>query len=283
MEFQCIKMLRILSRKSGFRNVTTRLYSTKETYTEVFQSQGVRNIVMSHEKTRNSLSVDMMDQLIKNIVTHQEYLRVILLSSNGPVWSAGHNLRELNEKGPEDQLKVFNKLVELIKTIQMAEVPIVAQVDGIVAAAGVQLMAHCDMVIASDKSEFSCPGANVGIFCSTPGIALVRTIPKMKTSYMLFTGLPIKADEALRVGLVSAVVPSNKMDEEVTRICEAIKFKSRDVVNLGKKFFYEQISMNLDEAYEAGTRKMVENCQMDDGKEGIKSFIEKRKPKWKFH
>lgn len=102
----------------------------------------------------------------------------------------------------------------------------------------------------------------------------------MKTSYMLYTGLPIKADEALRVGLVSSVVPSHKLDEEVNRICDAIKFKSRAVVALGKNFFYKQIQMDQKSAYEAGVKKMTENLQMDDGKEGIKSFLEKRKPQW---
>ena len=122
--------------------------------------------------------------------------------------------------------------------------------------------------------------ASFGIFCSTPGIAVVRAIPRMKASYMLFTGLPIKADEALQAGLVSRVVTSENLDQEVDLICNAIKSKSRSVITLGKKFFYEQLNLQLDEAYEKGGKIMVENLALNDGKEGIKSFVEKRKPIW---
>lgn len=167
-------------------------------------------------------------------------------------------------------------------------------------AAGLQLAASCDIAVCSEKSTFSTPGASFGIFCrhfysnetdltivqiwfinSTPGIAISRVIPRMKSSYMLLTGLPISSDEALRTGLVSSVVPSEKLDEEVAKISDAIKSKSRAVVSFGKKFYYQQLGMDLNSAYTAGATAMADNLQLEDGIEGIKSFIEKRKPQWR--
>jgi enoyl-CoA hydratase/carnithine racemase len=147
-------------------------------------------------------------------------------------------------------------------------------------AAGLQLAASCDIAICSEKSTFSTPGASFGIFCSTPGIAISRVIPRMKSSYMLLTGLPISSDEALRVGLVSSVVSSEELDAELVKITDAIKSKSRAVVSFGKKFYYQQLGMDLNAAYQAGATAMTDNLQLQDGREGIKSFIEKRKPKW---
>jgi enoyl-CoA hydratase/carnithine racemase len=143
-----------------------------------------------------------------------------------------------------------------------------------------QLAASCDIAICSQKSTFSTPGASFGIFCSTPGIAISRVIPRMKASYMLVTGLPISSEEALRVGLVSSVVSSEELDAELLKICDAIKSKSRSVVSFGKKFYYEQLGMDMNSAYQAGAKAMADNLQLEDGKEGIKSFIEKRKPVW---
>lgn len=141
-------------------------------------------------------------------------------------------------------------------------------------------MASCDIAICSEKSTFSTPGASFGIFCSTPGIAISRVIPRMKSSYMLLTGLPITSEEAVRIGLVSSVVPGDQLDNELEKICNAIKSKPRAVVSLGKKFYYQQIGMDLSSAYAAGAKIMADNLQLEDGKEGINSFIEKRKPKW---
>lgn len=147
-------------------------------------------------------------------------------------------------------------------------------------AGGLQLAASCDLVVCSEKSTFSTPGASFGIFCSTPGIALSRVVPHMKASYMLLTGLPISSQEALRIGLVSSVVPGEELDNEMTRICDAIKSKSRAVVSFGKNFYYQQLDMDLNSAYKKGSKAMADNLQLRDGQEGIKSFIEKRKPVW---
>lgn len=271
-------MLKHLIRSSNFNYLQLR-YSH---YLSVAEADGIRNIILNDHKTRNSLSMGMMQSLIDEIKKNEndKALRVIVVQSTGSVFSAGHNLKEL-ATDYEGQKSVFNKCHELIKGIINSPVPIIAKVDGLAAAAGLQLVASCDITICSDKSTFSTPGSSFGIFCSTPGIAISRVIPRMKSSYMLLTGLPISADEALRSGLVSSVVCSEDLDKELERICDAIKTKSRAIVSFGKKFYYQQLNMNLNSAYEAGSTVMADNLQLADGQEGIRSFIEKRKPQWK--
>jgi len=255
-----------------------------EKQTITTEINGVRNIVLDNPKTRNSLSMDMMTQLVKDIKRNQndENLRCIVLSASaGKIFSAGHNLKELRkETGVDFHKAVFAKASELMTEILKCPVPVIAKVDGLAAAAGCQLIASCDLVVCSDRSSFSTPGANFGIFCSTPGIQVVRNIPKKKAAYMLFTGLPLSAQDALTAGLVSSCVPVDQLDAETEKICEAIKNKSRVVVELGKKFYYEQISMDINVAYKYGEQVMVDNLALPDGQEGVRSFIEKRKPNW---
>ncbi|CAG9564669.1 unnamed protein product [Danaus chrysippus] len=192
----------------------------------------------------------MMNNIIEAINLNKEdtSLRAIVLSAKGNVFSAGHNLKEL--------------------------------VNGFAAAAGCQLVATCDIIICSDKSKFSTPGANFGIFCSTPGIAIGRSVPKSRAMYMLLTGEPLSAQEAYESGLVTKVVPAENLDSEVNQIIEQIKHKSRSVISLGKEFFYKQIGLNVIDAYKLGEEIMVKNINSLDGQEGIKSFVEKRKALW---
>uniref|UniRef100_A0A336M0E2 Enoyl-CoA hydratase domain-containing protein 3, mitochondrial n=1 Tax=Culicoides sonorensis TaxID=179676 RepID=A0A336M0E2_CULSO len=251
--------------------------------TQVSNKDGIRSIILNDEKTKNSLSLQMMDTLIENIQhdRHNEALRCIVISSKGNVFSAGHNLKELTkENGSENHKLIFSRCSELMLAIMNSPVPIIAKVDGLATAAGCQLVATCDIAICSDRSKFSTPGANFGIFCSTPGIAVARVVPRMQASYMLLTGLPISASDAKVSGLVSDVVPQAELDERVNVVCNAIKSKSRAVLDLGKKFFYAQLTMDVKTAYDLGGQVMVSNLKMKDGIEGIKSFVEKRKPEW---
>ncbi|XP_053688014.1 enoyl-CoA hydratase domain-containing protein 3, mitochondrial [Sabethes cyaneus] len=250
-------------------------------YSEV---EGVGHVVLDNVKTRNSLSLEMMDSIQRNILDNQDNptVRCIVLSAQGNVFSAGHNLKELtSDKGYESHKFVFDKCSQLINVILKAPVPIIAKVDGLAAAAGCQLIASCDMAVCSERSSFSTPGASFGIFCSTPGIAVARAIPRMKAAYMLFTGLPIGAQEALETGLVSKVVAQDQLDHEIETICSAIKSKSRAVISLGKQFFYEQLAMDINAAYSKGAKIMADNLAIHDGQEGIRSFVEKRKPLWR--
>ncbi|XP_023942487.1 enoyl-CoA hydratase domain-containing protein 3, mitochondrial [Bicyclus anynana] len=257
--------------------------NTHNQYLITNDNNGTREIILNHEKTKNSLSLDMMKHLIGAINLNKEdtSLRAIVLSANGNVFSAGHNLKELQmSSGIEQHKLVFSTATELMKSIIQSPVPVIAKVNGFATAAGCQLVATCDIVISSDTSKFSTPGANFGIFCSTPGIAVGRSVPKSRAMYMLLTGEPITAKEAYESGLVTKVVAADKLDEEVNKTIEQIKRKSRSVITLGKEFFYKQIDLSVLEAYQLGEEIMVTNINTDDGQEGIKSFVEKRKATW---
>ncbi|CAG9824179.1 unnamed protein product [Phaedon cochleariae] len=256
------------------------------TYSEITKVQfinGIKSIKLHDQKTRNSLSIIMMEDLIRHINSdgNNKNLRVIVLSADGNIFSAGHNLKELTlEAGKAQQEKVFQLATHLMHSIINCPVPVIAQVNGLAAAAGCQLVAQCDIAICTENSSFSTPGSNFGIFCSTPGVPMARKVLRSTSLNMLLTGLPISASEAKSSGLVTTVCLAEDLDMEVNKTCEAIKSKSRSVIELGKKFFYEQIDMDIKKAYYLGAAKMLENLGMEDGQEGIKSFVEKRKPKW---
>lgn len=252
-------------------------------YISTTENNGTREITLIHEKTKNSLSMDMMSHLIEAINSNKDdtSLRAIVLSAKGNVFSAGHNLKELQSStGIEQHQLIFRKATELMKSIIQSPVPVIAKVNGFAAAAGCQLVAACDMIVCSNTSKFSTPGANFGIFCSTPGIAIARSIPKSRATYMLFTGEPITAQEAYESGLATKVVPEEQLDIEVNKIIEKIKVKSRSVIALGKDFFYKQIELDVLDAYKLGEKIMVDNINSCDGQEGIRSFAEKRKASW---
>ncbi|KAL4703537.1 hypothetical protein ACJJTC_010157 [Scirpophaga incertulas] len=252
-------------------------------YITTKDTNGTREIMLCHDKTKNSLSMDMMTHLIEAIdeKRNETSLRAIILSAKGNVFSAGHNLKELESKnGIELHKQIFKKATELMKSIVLSPVPVIAKVNGYATAAGCQLVATCDMVVCSDTSKFSTPGANFGIFCSTPGIAVGRCVPKSQAAYMLFTGEPITAQEAYNYGLVTKVVAADQLDHETESIIEKIKLKSRSVIAMGKQFFYKQRDLELFDAYDLGEQIMVHNVNTKDGQEGILSFVEKRKAKW---
>lgn len=255
---------------------------SQKTVTKVQTSNGIKTITLSDEIKRNSLSIEMMNDLIKNINANKTdpNLRVILIEAIGPVFSAGHNMKELGLEA-KTQRKVFDLGSELMNSVIDSPVPIIAVIkDQIAAAAGCQLVAQCDLALCTEKSSFSTPGVKYGIFCSTPGVALARNIPKTHSLKMLLTGEAIDGKEAHRIGLVTEACSIEEIEHRVQYYCESIKKKSRSVIELGKKFYYQQTIMNVKDAYKIGGLKMVENLDMQDGKEGVASFIEKRKPKW---
>ncbi|XP_045521857.1 enoyl-CoA hydratase domain-containing protein 3, mitochondrial isoform X2 [Pieris brassicae] len=256
--------------------------SSSNNYLIIKEENGTREITLNHEKTRNSLSLDMMSNLIKAVNLNKEdiSLRAIILSANGNIFSAGHNLKELASTGINQHKLVFNKASELMKSIVQSPVPVIAKVNGFAAAAGCQLVATCDIIICSETSKFSTPGADFGVFCSTPGIAIGRSVPKSRAMYMLLTGEPITAQEAYESGLVTKVVPTQDLDSEVNHVIEKIKLKSRSVISIGKEFYYKQIDLGLFDAYKLGEDVMVQTINSNDGQEGIRSFVEKRKAVW---
>ncbi|XP_070247930.1 enoyl-CoA hydratase domain-containing protein 3, mitochondrial [Myotis yumanensis] len=247
------------------------------------QRDGIRNIVLSNPKRRNALSLAMLKSLQRDILHEAEStdLKVIIISAEGPVFSSGHDLKELtDEQGPEYHTEVFQTCSEVMMLIQNHPVPVIAMVNGLATAAGCQLVASCDIAVASDKSSFATPGVNLGLFCSTPGVALGRAVPTKVALEMLFTGEPISAQEALLHGMLSRVVPEEQLEEETMRIARKIASLSRPVVSLGKAAFYKQVHQDLRTAYHLASQTMVDNVALQDGQEGIKAFIQKRKPVW---
>ncbi|XP_001515815.2 enoyl-CoA hydratase domain-containing protein 3, mitochondrial isoform X1 [Ornithorhynchus anatinus] len=251
--------------------------------TSARQRDGIRNIILNNPKKRNALSLSMLNSLRNDILHEAESkdLRVIIISAEGPVFSSGHDLKEFtDEQGPDYHMEVFQTCSEIMKIIQNHPVPVIAKVNGLATAAGCQLVASCDIAVASEKSRFATPGVNVGLFCSTPAVALGRAVPRKVALEMLFTGEPISAQDALLHGLLSKVVPEEELEEETMRIARKICASSRSVVALGKAIFYRQMSEDLGTAYRLTSQAMVDNLGMQDGKEGIQAFIQKRKPVW---
>uniref|UniRef100_A0A3B4AMA5 Enoyl-CoA hydratase domain-containing protein 3, mitochondrial n=1 Tax=Periophthalmus magnuspinnatus TaxID=409849 RepID=A0A3B4AMA5_9GOBI len=247
------------------------------------QHNGIRRITLNNPKKRNALSLFMLESLRKSILNEvdSEDLRVIVISANGPVFSSGHDLKELTSaQGREHHTQVFKTCSEVMSLIQDIPVPVIAMVNGVATAAGCQLVASCDIVIASEKSTFATPGVNVGLFCSTPAVAIGRAVPRKVALEMLFTGTPISAHDALLHGLVSKVVPENRLEEETLAIAQRICDASQPVVALGKATFYRQMAQGRDAAYAIASKVMVDNLALRDGQEGIRAFIEKRKPVW---
>ncbi|XP_075620546.1 enoyl-CoA hydratase domain-containing protein 3, mitochondrial isoform X2 [Balearica regulorum gibbericeps] len=247
------------------------------------QAEGVRNIILNNPRKRNALSLSMLQCLREDLLhdVKSKDLRVIVISAEGPVFCSGHDLKELSS---EDDVKyhsqVFEICAEVMTLIQKLPVPVIAKVNGLATAAGCQLVASCDIAVASEKSQFATPGVNIGLFCSTPGVALGRSLPRKVALEMLFTGQPLSAQEALMHGLVSKVVPEDKLEEETMKISQKICESSKSILALGKATFYRQMAQDLDTAYKMTTQVMVDNLTLRDGQEGIEAFIQKRKPVW---
>ncbi|KAK2171352.1 hypothetical protein NP493_1066g02004 [Ridgeia piscesae] len=244
---------------------------------------GIRTVILNNTKKRNALSLPMLESL-KEAITRDvdsQDLMVIVLRSSGPVFSAGHDLKELRtEEGRDYHRKVFERCTEVMKLVQDIPVPVIAEIRGLATAAGCQLVATCDIAIASENAKFATPGVNIGVFCHTPGIAVARSIPRKAALLMLFTGQPITAQDALVHGLVSKVVPDDCLEEETMAIAKKIASNSRPVTAMGKSFFYRQVAMDRDSAYSTGEEMMLHNLRLRDSQEGINAFLQKRQPNW---
>ncbi|XP_066265363.1 enoyl-CoA hydratase domain-containing protein 3, mitochondrial-like [Branchiostoma lanceolatum] len=247
------------------------------------QHDGIRTITLNNPKKRNALSLAMLESLRRDLLGggSQTDLQVIIIAAEGPVFSAGHDLNELSPAHSRDKhTEIFDACTRVMTLVQDLPVPVIAKVRGLATAAGCQLVASCDIVVASDTAQFATPGVKVGLFCSTPAVALGRAVPRKVAMEMLFTGQPITAQDALLHGLVSKVVPESKLDEETDRLAQKICTTSRSVTAIGKACFYSQITKSRDEAYREAGEVMVDNLQTADGREGISAFLEKRKPTW---
>ncbi len=248
------------------------------------KKNGLVRIILNQPETYNALSLDIINSLItifKKLNTSNK-CKVIIIEGSGRGFSAGHNLKEiksLNNKNLYNQL--FNRCSTLMMNIINHKKPVIAKVHGAAFAAGCQLVASCDLAYSSNNSIFATPGVNIGLFCSTPMVALSRKINRKQAMQMLLTGEPIKAKYAKEIGLINDSFPESKLEKEVVKIANIILSKSNLVLNIGKSAFYKQLEMPLVKAYKYTSIVMAENMMKQDAKEGIDSFINKRKPIWK--
>ena len=250
---------------------------------------GVTRLTLNDENTGNSLSEEMITALEANIKTLSldKTVKVIIIDAIGSVFSSGHNLKEItnarqnDDKGEIYFKNLFDQCSQLMQLIVYCPKPIIAEVDGIATAAGCQLVASCDLAISSSEAKFATPGVNIGLFCSTPMVALSRNVKKKDAMKMLLTGDLINASEAKRIGLINDFVSSDDLKTNVNNLANKIAKKPSLTIETGKKAFYRQHELDLAEAYNYTSQIMSENILDHDAIEGIGSFLEKRKPNWK--
>ena len=253
------------------------------------KSNNVFNIILDDEKNQNTLSEEMINELseVFKMAESDNEIKVIILSSIGKVFCAGHNLKDLNSKRSENDngehyyKKLFQMCSELMISINKHSKPVIAMIDGIATAAGCQLISSCDLAYSSENSQFATPGVNIGLFCSTPMVPLSRTVGKKQAMEMLLTGDLIDAKKALSIGLINNVFETEKLEENVLKIANKIASKSSATIKIGKDAFYKQKDMSLKEAYDYTSKIMTENMLHKDSEEGITAFLEKRSPNWK--
>ncbi|HMQ34595.1 MAG TPA: enoyl-CoA hydratase [Chloroflexaceae bacterium] len=239
-------------------------------------------ITMNRPTRRNALSLEHMEELIDafRTVGRRGDVSAAVLRGAGPAFCAGHDLSEMTGRSPEFYRHLFDICTVLMETIQAIPQPVIAQVHGIATAAGCQLAATCDLVVAAEDARFATPGVKIGLFCSTPMVALSRAVPAKRAMEMLLTGDPITAAEAREFGLVSRVVPADELEAATRALAHQIAAASPAVVGLGKQAFYRQLNMPQHQAYAYAKEVMSFNATFADAQEGICAFLEKRKPRW---
>ena len=251
---------------------------------KVVKLNDISRIIINEPKTYNSLSFKNLNDLIKVFkkLDDDRKTKVIILEGAGKGFSAGHNLKEVrNLKSKKKYQRLFNLCSKLMLLIVEGRKPVIAKVHGAAYAAGCQLVASCDLAYSTKEALFATPGVNIGLFCSTPMVAVSRKVNKKPMMKMLLTGEPIKANYAKEIGLINDYFPKSKLNKEVLKIAKKIASKSNLTIKIGKQTFYKQLEMPLRKAYAHTSKMMTINMMAMDAKEGISAFIEKRKPVWK--
>jgi enoyl-CoA hydratase/carnithine racemase len=246
--------------------------------------RGVVTLTLNRPRAFNALSEAMLTALQREFeaIAEDESLRVVVVAAEGRAFCAGHDLKEMRAK-PSLQYyeRLFSQCSEMMLCIQRLPVPVIARVQGVATAAGCQLVAMCDLAVASSTAKFAVSGVNLGLFCSAPGVALSRNVPRKAAFEMLVTGEFISAEEAKVRGLINHVVEPQQLDAEVEKLVAAIISKPRAAVAIGKEFFYRQIELGIAPAYEAAAQTMACNTMDEAALEGVQAFIDKRPPRWK--
>jgi enoyl-CoA hydratase/carnithine racemase len=251
-------------------------------------SGSIAVLTLNRPAARNSLSERLIAELhgaLKDI-HDDKTVRGVVIAANGPAFSAGHDMKELTarrsdaDRGRAYFAEIMNACSAMMQAIVHLPKPVVAAVQGVATAAGCQLVASCDLAVASEAATFATPGVDIGLFCSTPMVALSRNVPRKQAMEMLLTGEPIGAAIAKDIGLINRVVPAGTEREAAIALAQKVALKSAYTVKLGKEAFYRQAEMSLSDAYRFAAEVMTENMMARDAEEGIGAFIEKREPKW---
>lgn len=253
------------------------------------KEKGILSLIMNNPQNRNALSESMMSMLNNaiNEASIDQDTKVIIISACGPVFCAGHDLKEMtaarhsDDGGKDYFLKLFSTCSVLMQAIVNCPKPVIAEINGTATAAGCQLVASCDLAIASNSSKFATPGVNLGLFCSTPMVALSRNVKNKHAMEMLLTGDMIDAVTAKEIGLINRTVTDEQIQIETLNLAKKIVSKSSMTVAIGKEAFYRQSELDLSVAYNYTSQVMADNMLKEDAKEGINAFIEKRVPQWK--
>lgn len=248
----------------------------------------VLKLTMNRAQQRNALSESLMAAMQEALDTagHDPTVRVVIIAGSGPAFCAGHDLKEMTphwqdgDRGRQYYDRLLKQCAKLMQTIVRLPKPVIAQVHGIATAAGCQLVASCDLAVAAEEARFATPGVNIGLFCSTPMVALSRNVARKEAMEMLLTGDMIPAARAREIGLINRVVPSAALSAETMKLAQHIATKSGVSIRIGKEAFYRQLELGLSDAYAFASEVMTQNMLEADAEEGICAFIDKREPKW---
>ncbi len=246
------------------------------------KTENIGIITLNHPEKRNALSRAMLNALRERLqeIAENREIRVVILRADGPVFSSGHDLRELADGSSKDYAALFELCTDVMERIRQLPQPVIAEVQGLATAAGCQLAASCDLIVASESASFATPGVKIGLFCTTPGVAVSRALPPKRAMEMLLTGSPITAAEAERLGMVNRVVPADKLHDETLKFARQISAAAADIVAMGKRAFYAQLPLDRPAAYAFAQKVMTDNASAPNAQEGIHAFLEKRAPRW---
>jgi enoyl-CoA hydratase/carnithine racemase len=244
--------------------------------------RGIARLTLNRPEKRNALSFELLQSLEKAIeaIAADASARVVVLGSNGPVFCSGHDLAEMVGRSEDDYRDLFALCSRVMLGLRRLPQPVIARVQGIATAAGCQLVAACDLAVATEQATFATPGVRIGLFCTTPMVPLVRAIPAKAAMEMLLTGAPISARRALELGLINRVVGLDELDPTIQSLADTIASMSPMVIRTGKRAFYEIEGLDEPEAYDRAVPIMTANAMFPDAQEGITAFLQKRPPRW---
>ncbi len=243
----------------------------------------VVTVTLNRAMKRNALSIEMLAAIDEALVGigRDDSARVVVLCADGPVYSSGHDLKQMLDRSEQEYAELFRQCSVTMQRLRQIPQPVIARVHGLATAAGCQLVASCDLVVASDQAKFATPGVKIGLFCTTPMVPLVRSLPPKIAMEMLLTGNPLSATRAYELGFINRVVPEAELDATVAELAQQIVSASPQTIATGKAAFYDQLALSETEAYDRAVGVMTKNAVGEDAQEGIGAFLEKRPPQWK--